>query len=47
MGKKGQAVPAGVPIMTGGMTSAIPVNAGDLIEVHFTTLGKIEIKAAK
>ena len=45
MGKKGQAVPAGVPIMTGGMTSAVPVNSGDLIEVHFTTLGKIEIKA--
>lgn len=47
MGKKGQAVPAGVPIMTGGMTSAVPVEADDLIEVHFTTLGTIRIKATK
>lgn len=45
MGKKGQAVPAGVPIMTGGMTSAVVVNEGDFIEIEYTTLGKISFTA--
>lgn len=47
LAKKDQAVPAGVPIMTGGMTSAVEVNEGDLIEVEYTTLGKIHFKAKK
>ena len=45
MGSKGQSVPAGVPIMTGGMTSAVAVQENDRIEVEYTTLGKITIKA--
>lgn len=45
MGNKGQSVPAGVPIMTGGMTSAVPVVKNDLIEVEYTTLGNITIRA--
>ena len=45
LGAKGQAVPAGVPIMTGGMTSAIAIKADDLIEVDYSTLGKISVQA--
>jgi 2-oxo-3-hexenedioate decarboxylase len=45
LGEKGKAVPVGVPIMTGGMTSAVPVKAEDLIEVDYSTLGKIQVKA--
>lgn len=47
LGSKGKAVPTGVPIMTGGMSSAVPVKAGDLIEVDYTTLGTITIQATK
>lgn len=45
MAKKGEAVPAGVPIMTGGMSSAVEVNEGDFIKVVYSTLGEIEFKA--
>lgn len=44
LGRKGQAVPAGVPIMTGGLSNAVAVRAEDLIEVEYTTLGKITLK---
>lgn len=44
LGKKGEIVPVGVPIMTGGMTSAVPIIADDLIEVEYSTLGKIRVK---
>lgn len=47
MAKKDQAVPAGVPIMTGGMSSAVEVNEGDIIEVDYLTLGKIHFEAKK
>lgn len=42
--KKGQVVKAGVPIMTGGLTSAFLVNASDLIEVTYSNLAPITIK---
>lgn len=45
LAKEGEVVPANVPIMTGGMTSAVPVNQGDVIEVAYTTLGPIKVKA--
>lgn len=45
LGAKGISIPADVPIMTGGMTSAVPVKAEDLIEVNYSTLGKISVKA--
>lgn len=45
MAKQNKAVPAGVPIMTGGMTSAVAINEGDFIEVEYTTLGKISFTA--
>ncbi len=47
LGSKGMSVPADVPIMTGGMSSAVPVKADDLIEVNYTTLGTIRIQATE
>lgn len=47
LGSKGMSVPAGVPIMTGGMSNAVPVKADDRIEIDYTTLGKIRIKATE
>lgn len=47
MGEKGQTVPAGVPIMTGGMTPAVPIQIHDQIEVNYTTLGTIRIQATQ
>lgn len=47
LGKYGEAVPANIPIMTGGMTAAVKIKPDDLIEVNYSTLGKIKIKATK
>lgn len=46
LGEKGQTVRKGQPILTGGLTSSIEVEAGDVIEVIYSTLPtiKIEIK---
>lgn len=47
LGKYGETVPANIPIMTGGMTVAVKIKPDDLIEVNYSTLGKIKIKATK
>jgi len=47
LNEKEQAVPAGVPIMTGGMTASVPVQEDDLIEIDYTTLGNISVKVKK
>jgi len=47
LGKQGKVVPGKTPIMTGGMTEAIPIKAGDLIEVEYSTLENITVKALK
>ncbi|HEY0675224.1 MAG TPA: 2-oxopent-4-enoate hydratase, partial [Immundisolibacter sp.] len=46
LGAKGQELPAGSFIMTGGVTAAIAVEAGDTITVHYQDLGSISVKFA-
>jgi 2-oxo-3-hexenedioate decarboxylase len=38
---RGREIPAGVLIMTGGATEAVPVNAGDRITVDYQELGSV------
>lgn len=42
--KRGVKLPAGVPIMTGGMTKANPIKVGDQVEMKFTTLEDISFE---
>lgn len=42
--KKGQSVPVGVPIMTGGLTSAVLIKAGDSVEISYSNLETINFK---
>lgn len=46
LGAKGQEIPAGSFIMTGGVTAAVSVEAGDNITVHYQDLGSISVKFA-
>lgn len=39
--KKGKAVKANQPILTGGMTEAIRINAGDFVHVDYGQLGHL------
>jgi 2-oxo-3-hexenedioate decarboxylase len=41
---RGQLIPAGTFIMTGGVTEAIPVQAGDHIAVQFHDLGTVSMR---
>jgi 2-oxo-3-hexenedioate decarboxylase len=41
MAARGQCIPAGSIVLTGGMTDAIPVSPGDQISAEFTTLGSL------
>ena len=41
VGKKGQKVKAGQPILTGGLTEAIRLSAGDLVLVKLDSLGEV------
>jgi 2-oxo-3-hexenedioate decarboxylase len=43
---RGQLIPAGTFIMTGGVTEAIPVQAGDHIAVQFHDLGMVSMRFA-
>lgn len=43
LGEKGQTVKKGEPIMTGGMTSAVLIEPGDVIKVTYSTLPTIEV----
>jgi 2-oxo-3-hexenedioate decarboxylase len=43
---RGQLIPAGTFIMTGGVTEAIPVQAGDHIAVQFHALGMVSMRFA-
>lgn len=45
-GEKGQEIPAGSFIMTGGITAAVAVEAGDNITVHYQDLGSISVNFA-
>ncbi|GAB4352257.1 MAG: fumarylacetoacetate hydrolase family protein [Immundisolibacter sp.] len=46
LGAKGQELPAGSFIMTGGVTAAVAVEAGDTITVHYQDLGSISVNFA-
>ena len=43
LGAKGQELPAGSFIMTGGVTAAVAVEAGDTVTVHYQDLGSISV----
>ncbi|GAA6142763.1 2-oxo-3-hexenedioate decarboxylase [Hydrogenophaga sp. 5NK40-0174] len=44
LGKRGQEIPAGTFIMTGGVTAAIAVEAGDSVNVRFQDLGSVSMR---
>ena len=44
LGKRGQEIPAGTFIMTGGVTEAIPVAKGDNVNVRFQDLGSVSFR---
>jgi 2-oxo-3-hexenedioate decarboxylase len=44
LGARGQEIPAGTFIMTGGVTEAIPVEAGDNVAVRFQDLGTVSMR---
>jgi 2-oxo-3-hexenedioate decarboxylase len=44
LGARGQEIPAGTFIMTGGVTEAIPVAAGDNVLVRFQDLGSVSMR---
>lgn len=41
---RGQEIPAGTLILTGGMTEAVPVSAGDSITVSYQNLGSLSVR---
>lgn len=44
MGERGEEIPAGTFIMTGGITAAVTVNKGDSINIRYQDLGSITAK---
>ena len=44
LGARGQEIPAGTFIMTGGVTEAIAVKAGDNVAVRFQDLGTVSMR---
>jgi 2-oxo-3-hexenedioate decarboxylase len=44
LGARGQEIPAGSFIMTGGVTEAIAVQAGDSVNVRFQDLGSVSMR---
>ena len=46
LGARGQEIPAGTFIMTGGVTEAIAVQAGDNVAVRFQDLGTVSMRFA-
>ena len=44
LGARGQEIPAGTSIMTGGVTEAIAVAAGDSVSVRFQDLGTVSMR---
>lgn len=47
LGNKGQGIRKNVPILTGGLTKAIEIDTGDVVEVEYTTLPTIKIEVKK
>ena len=46
LGARGQEIPAGTFIMTGGVTEAIAVEAGDHVCARFQDLGTVSLRFA-
>jgi len=44
LGARGEVLPAGTLILTGGVTEAVPVQAGDAITVRYQELGSIVVR---
>ncbi|WP_137921323.1 2-oxo-3-hexenedioate decarboxylase [Hydrogenophaga sp. 2FB] len=44
LGARGQEIPAGTFVMTGGVTEAISVQAGDSVNVRFQDLGSVSMR---
>jgi 2-oxo-3-hexenedioate decarboxylase len=44
LGARGEHIPAGTFIMTGGMTEAIAVEAGDHVVARYQDLGQVSMK---
>lgn len=44
MSRKGEELPAGSVVLTGGVTEAIPVAAGDAVKVHVQGLGSVGLR---
>ena len=44
LGARGQEIPAGTFVMTGGVTEAIAVAAGDHVSVRFQDLGTVSMR---
>jgi 2-oxo-3-hexenedioate decarboxylase len=40
----GRSIPAGCLVMTGGITAAIHVQAGDVVAVHYQSLGTVHMR---
>lgn len=46
LGARGQEIPAGTFVMTGGVTEAVAVKAGDAVAVRFQDLGTVSMRFA-
>jgi 2-oxo-3-hexenedioate decarboxylase len=44
LGARGEEIPAGTLILTGGVTEAVPVKAGDHVAVHVQHLGAVSLR---
>lgn len=44
LGERGQTIPAGSLILTGGITAAVTVNAGDAVRVRYQGLGSVGMR---
>lgn len=44
LGERGEEIPAGTLILTGGITAAVTVNAGDSVNVRFQDLGSVGMR---
>ena len=44
LGARGQHIPAGTFVMTGGVTEALLVNPGDSVLVRFQDLGSVSMR---
>ena len=46
LGQRGQAIPAGTLILSGGVTEAVPVKAGDHVNLRLQGLGSVSLRFA-